>query len=255
MNFRIFLILIIVLLSNFFEEINLFSQKLPKKMIEKPRKYQQPVKPDFKTPVDTSPTNETLPNQQWIVYSDRDNNPTYKSSTGNQKFKTLNFLDDFFVAEEKGDWLHIVKDPNPDFLNFSNQADDYGWIRKSNLILWQHCLVTSVGFISQKAMILNTVEHLKSDEGGRPDIVEFRSSPIRNAPKTGHLSLLYKFFFIFKIEGKSVLLAEEERITDNQKQRRKNVVGWAPSSRLTFWNHRKAMSYWSSIVRFSGDPT
>lgn len=214
---------------------------LPPTIMEKPTKYVLPYNER-----DTAPSTDVLNYQGWIVYSDRENNVTYTEPGGSQEYGPLNFMEQFYVAEEKDDYVRLVRDLNLSGIELSENAIDFGWIKKDKLLIWNHCLVTppDKGKINKKAMILNTLDHVKShaSSGGEPDKVKFRKGPEPDDPLSGKDSHLYQIFYVYKHEGDMVLLGKEERIDDaNENTRRQNIVGWAPLSRLTPWDHRVAL--------------
>ncbi len=211
-------------------------------VLNRPMKYNLPKSND-KLEIDISPVaDKDRMSVVWEVYSDRDNNETYATSKMKKSFKTLKFLDDLFVIEEQGELLHIVKDPGFERDVCSSLSEDMGWINKKNLLLWNHDLVTERGKINRKAMILNTVEQLRSEsEDDQPDIVRFRRGPGLKANKTGELSQLFQFFYIYKIseDGRSVLLGKNSFF--GQTSVKRIIKGWVPRSRSILWFNRIAI--------------
>ncbi len=207
-----------------------------------PVKYQIPItSDDMKIDLSIVPDSERM-TSIWEVFSDRENNPTYFSDSTDNQFKTLKFLDSYFVVEEKGDFVHLVKDENFIRNVFSNSAKDFGWIKKKNLLLWNHDLVTKQGRINRKAMILNTVEQLKAEnKNDKPDIVAFKQGPGASAKLTGEESQLFQFFYIYKVseDGKSVLLGKNSFFGTTTVK--KVIKGWVPRSRSIFWFNRLAI--------------
>lgn len=214
--------------------ISLYSQRSYTTILEQPAKYQKPTHPP-----DYSPAENRMPSLRWKVYSDRDNNQTFTTAGGTQPMKTLHYMQDFYVVDEQGEYVRIFKDPSPvGLLGLSPNAEDFGWIHKSKLILWRNCLFSEDGRIPRKGMILNTIRHLRNPQGN-PDIVMFRNGPSLNYDTTGHRSNLFQFFFVLKQEGDWILLMKENKITEVHQS--EVVVGWAPFSRVTLWDHRKAI--------------
>ncbi|MBN2279958.1 MAG: hypothetical protein JXQ65_05210 [Candidatus Marinimicrobia bacterium] len=213
-----------------------------KSPLNQPIKYQLPATDDSLFISTSMVKDEERMNIPWEVYSDRDENITYLSKNARTPFKTAAFLDQFFVLEEEGDFLHIIKDETFNKTVFSENAEDFGWIHQSKLLLWNHNLVTEKGKINRKAMILNTVEQLKGEnEQDAPDIVKFRKGPELKALLTGEESQLFQFFYIYKIsdDGKSVLLGKNSFFGPTTA--RKVMKGWVPRSRAIFWFNRLAV--------------
>ena len=212
-----------------------------KRVLYMPMKYNQPVSDDsLKVNIDKAPDSERM-SIVWEVYSDRANNPTYHSPNG-ENYKTLNFMDKLYVLEEQDNYLHVVKDPDLRKDTLSARAEDLGWIAKNKLLLWTNNLVTERGKINRKAMILNTVEQLKSEtEGDKPDIVKFREAPGRDTPLTGEESRLFQFFYIFKRsdDGQYILLGKNSFFGETSVNT--VIKGWVPNDRSVLWFNRVAI--------------
>lgn len=213
---------------------------LPKTVKEKPAKYQLVSDQE-----DIFATTEVLNYQVWTVYSDRENNITYTEPGGTERYGTLHFMEQFYVADEKEDYVRLVRDLDIKGINLSPNAIDFGWINKDKLLLWNHCLVTppEKGNINKKAMVLNTLAHIKTNTlNAEADKIKFRKGVNNDSPLSGKETFLYQIFYVYKEEGDMVLLGREERIDDqNENTRRQNIMGWAPSTRLTYWDHRVAL--------------
>ena len=235
---RIYIIFLVFLTLNI-----IFAQakiRAGDRILKLPQKYLLPVvKDDLQ--MDLKPTSETV-SYRWIVYSDRDNNKTFTTPGGKREQKVISFLEEFFVADEQGLYLRIIRDPGIRSFTMSEQAEDFGWINKENLLLWQRTLVAPNGSVAHKGMILNTIAHLtERGNDDKPNIVEFKKGPKANAGKSGQQSNLFQFFFIYKSSGNSVLLGRDIRIPRSTRDKRQVMVGWAPKSRMTLWNNRVAL--------------
>lgn len=178
--------------------------------------------------------------QQWVVYSDRDNNVTYKTNLAQQKMKVAGFLEKFYVVEETGDYLHIFKDNviTPIDIELSPTAEDYGWIHKSKLILYRNCLKNEKK-VNQKGMLVNTRETIMQATS-RPDqesiLVGFYNDP-ELKKRAEFQSTLYQIFHIYKKQGNAVLLGRGHEIRGDITE---TIMGWAPFDRITAWKHRIA---------------
>ena len=71
----------------------------------------------------------------WIVYSDRANNKSYETPGGGIVKKNMRWKESFIAVEENDKYIHIFKDPDPSE-TLSDQAEDYGWVKKENMLLW-----------------------------------------------------------------------------------------------------------------------
>lgn len=211
------------------------SQALPDKVLNLPLKYAEP--PTLET--DYSPSSETRATN-WIVYSDRHDNQTYTDASAGSPFKKLDFLGVYYVVQEDGDYIRIVRDNNITFGGeLSPTAEDFGWIKKENMLMWQRCYVTDRN-IDKKAMLLNTVATLRNTPVNveRSDkIVKFYTDPELSV-EADEQSSLFQVFYIYKFSEKSVLLGRGNRISE---QVQNQIMGWAPIDRIAFWDHSIAI--------------
>lgn len=81
--------------------------------------------------------------QTWVVFSDREGNYTLQNPGGKVKMKDIEYLEAFYIARRKGDYYKLIK-YDPSIVNGSmflsrikdrKQAQYYGWIHKSRLLL------------------------------------------------------------------------------------------------------------------------
>jgi len=207
-------------------------------IIEKPLKYQNPT-----SDKDFAPDTERVPLKQWIVYSDRDGNKTYSVPQGISTRRTLDFLDQFYVVEERGEYVRIAKDPSPSGLTLSDSSEDFGWIHKSKLLLWEHCLASTETNTPNKVMIQNTLTHFQQNGRSAGKQVEFWRSPETQALHASFKSQLLNFFFLLKSEGDWALLSTVQYIGGRSLSVRLDtlVVGWIPWARLVQWYTRIAV--------------
>lgn len=196
---------------------------------------------DFITPtsiVNVNGIKEKISGKPWIVYSDRSQNSSFEKPGSSKKIKDLNFLDHFFVIEETDGWIKIISDPNFDWTTskFSQQKQDYGWVKKDEMLLWNHCLIDSKSTFDKKAMLLNTVETVKMKTKGLEfDKVKFSQDPEGKTTSIKQSSL-YEILFVFKKENGLLLLGD--RPTTLYEDIKKNVYGWVPENRVTPWDTR-----------------
>ena len=64
----------------------------------------------------------------WVVFSAKDNNPTYITSDAREVKRYTSFLEQLFVVDVKGNYAHVYKDEQLGLDgSFSANAVDYGW--------------------------------------------------------------------------------------------------------------------------------
>ena len=177
----------------------------------------------------------------WIVYSDRKNAQSYTESGGSTVFKTLDFLDPFYVLDETEEYVHIYKDSKA-YTQLTPQAEDYGWVRKDNLLLWQRAL-NNKNDIQKKAMILNTEESVKKAlERGLGSIVKFNEDPTLRVPNDKFANI-YTIFYVYKLYPDNInptaALLGSRAITE-QGTVKDDIWGWVSYAKITPWDHRVA---------------
>lgn len=185
----------------------------------------------------------------WSVFSDRDNNPSYVQPNDASGIKrTLKYLDNFYVIDEEGSYVHIAKGDIAPSSGKLDNVQDYGWISKRKLIVWPKCIETKAR-ITQKAILLNKIDTVsKSDFGGATKAVLFYSEPeIDKGRKTGE-SRLFEVFYVYKTTPTSVLLGKSAEVSDDIDVNG-NILGWADRKKVIFWDNRVAIEpNWTEIA-------
>ncbi|MBP7508698.1 MAG: hypothetical protein KA807_12830 [Prolixibacteraceae bacterium] len=221
-----------ILILLFLNQSTIYSQSLNSlKAVGKPDIFYIPVyNADINSPY-------TIMNRYWIVYSDRDNNHTFTSSGGNVIKNTLYFMEKFRVAEISDSYVHIYKENMPTIWpQISSEAVDYGWIRKENLLLWEHCLRNSSSLIDKKAMILSTFEGTTNQQTN-DEAITYKLDPDLTLDSE-RKSRLFEILFVYKTTQDAVLLGENMELQGNEVDIVSNMRGWVPLESVTFWDHR-----------------
>ncbi len=221
--------------------IFLFSQSVFSQQIKNlPIKWQKPGW--FKTLDTTSNTNRV-----WVVFSDRDNNPTYDNARSKVVKKTMSYMDQFYVTAEEGNYVHIYKDAveAEKYKQLGPNNEDYGWVKLDQMLPNQSCYLNNEG-VSVKAILLNTTASAKG-ETKDIDEMDFKKVRFYNDPqltqKRDYECDIYQIFYIYKRYPanqpyKSLLLGTKPKFATYDKD---NIVGWVDYNRLTIWNHRVAV--------------
>lgn len=116
-----------------------------------------------------APRTVWLKNNPWIVFSDKSGNMSYQSATGKNEMRELQFLDAFLVIGQKGEWLRTIK-YNPELLKGRRlqnrkQAEYYGWINKSDLLLSQNSVTDlSSGLKNKQITVLSDTASIKTPD-------------------------------------------------------------------------------------------
>ena len=169
-----------------------------------------------------------------VVYSDRANNKLKNDINGSNNGEKLDFMKACLVKEVSGNWLRLfdVKDTDLEF----------GWIHAKYLLLSKYSLKDDTKIpVPKKAIILTSIEELKSDTTVLQQVLEkrkFYSQPkanktyIRGEPKS------FQIFFIYKEEKNAVLLGVNDVLSGNFITNQSSIKGWIPKANITPWNTR-----------------
>lgn len=215
-----------------------FGQKGAKNVISKPQAYIQPYEG-----LNTTESYQAARGKLWFVYGDRNNTQTYAAPKGGQALKKINFGEVLAVVAESGPMIHVVKDPKVNYRGkLSEEAVEYGWVKKSEVLLWENCLVNrDQGNLYRKAMMLNTVSSLKQVNQlsqTKAQVAFFYNPQLTQA--TGVSSSLFEIFFVYKIDPthKSALLGRSSSFSKGDQS---NILGWVPLDRIVNWDQRIAL--------------
>lgn len=209
------------------------AQDIPNKVMELPQKYKIPFEN-----VSLYANAQSIPGVIWQVYSDREHNPTYKDPGGNEKYKEVSFLQKFFIIAENREYVHIITESNIEQTGVL--FEDFGWIKKENLLLWNHCVVTLEKSENKQIIIVNTPDHYRLtplEEMAAHSVAPVLSAPIAGATKLTEVAL-YNSYFVYKQTPEAVLIGTDLRFTTNGENVKEIVLGWVSKSRLANWNYK-----------------
>ncbi|GAO31046.1 type VI secretion system protein TssR domain-containing protein [Geofilum rubicundum] len=171
-----------------------------------------------------------LNNAAWVVYSDRENNVSYRKPGSRHKQSEIGFLEPFLVIGQKGDFLQIIKyDPEitkDDQLTDHKAAEYYGWIHKSRLILSPKGSTNMANNLANKQLITltdtTTLQHPANFFSG--DSVKLYKDP--HLRLEGRLVALHEVVYLLKYsdDQKRVLIARRSELTPEDAET--DVLGW-----------------------------
>ena len=195
------------------------------KVFELPEKY---IMTDESSNLLPDPEN-IIRGRVWVVYSDRENNKTYRSPGKNSRIliSDIPFLEKFYVIDETNEYLHIIKENNlSSRFTVSRNAKDYGWIPKNKLLMWENCLVTANNKSLKRVILYNS---------GTNSIDFLYSSP-KLSTVISHFSMQPPaILYVYKETPNSLLVATNKRISNLDKHG--YALGWVSSQRLVRWNY------------------
>jgi hypothetical protein len=174
----------------------------------------------------------------WVVASDRDGNVSYQSPGGAVK-RNMQFMDLFYVAEESGEFLRLIK---YDFLakdsrnRITKAAEDWGWARKDKLLLWPGCLIDKLK-ISRKALpAINSSNpydpktYLQDDN----TLVIYNNPELTKESKIS--TRLFQFYFVYKEAGNALLVGRTARSQSGSMKQ--DILGWVNIRNVIEWSGR-----------------
>lgn len=182
-------------------------------------------------------TREKSRDEAWIVYADRDGVKAYqKPDDGSEVLRELGFLSgEFFVLEEENDWLFIIEADAVDKRRIRGDYNEVGWVKKRELLLWQHGIIDEDSKIHNKVFLLNKASDVENVLSGNKELVIPFRGPGGGAERLEELRI-YNFFFVLKKARGRFLIAKEVDIPIRGIER--VIVGWVNASRCTEWNTR-----------------
>lgn len=184
-----------------------------------------------------APRNE-FSQESWIVFSDRDDNISYRNPGGKVKFKEIDFLQPFFVIKEKGDYLCLVKyDPAivednifQGKIKDRKKAQYYGWMHKSRLLLTKQSVTDiATGFKNkQVSIITDTTSMLEPQLYFINDSVRVFKNPNLSV-NNGYIPL-YEILYTLKLsqDREKVLIARKTILSPDSVST--DVLGWIHTS-------------------------
>jgi hypothetical protein len=166
----------------------------------------------------------------WVVYSDRENNVSYRKPGSRHKQNEIGFLEPFLVIGQKGDFLQIIKyDPEitkDDQLTDHKAAEYYGWIHKSRLVLSPKGSTNMANNLVNKQLIAitdTTTLQNPANYFSRDSVKLFKDPYLRIERQ---LVPLHELVYLLKYsdDQKRVLIARRSELTPEEAE--KDILGW-----------------------------
>ena len=183
-------------------------------------------------------------NERWVVFSDRNKNPTYKQPGSEAQLKMIGFMDACYVIGKKGDYFELVKYdarlikvPENGFID-KKGADYLGWIHKSRLLLWRNALKEN-----NTKFYIKAITCLKNEEiistlprfAVQDSLLLYSTPALKDTTgKCGMEQLCY----IFKQsdDGKQYLVGHAPQLTPEN--RKEIISGWISRDLVKVWGTR-----------------
>ncbi len=175
--------------------------------------------------------------RSWWVVPDREHVGAYtEPSNEANKMRELEWGKSYYVTETKGDWLYLV-DAVVDRLTVKIVREKLGWVKASELLLWNEGLINPRTRIHMKCLLLNRYDNINNISCDDDELVQVYLSPTGGAPRDS--SKIYSFYFVYKIEGNKYLLGDAPQLRRTNSA--SNLLGWVDRERLEEWNTRIAL--------------
>ncbi len=177
----------------------------------------------------------TSPKTNWIVLSDRTNNPVYSGSGIEAPSQHLPFLEKLAVFEVNGKRLKVTKIENTSSGRLIPQRQTF-WIDQDNVLMWNRCLVSMPYKFDKKAMVLNVwkednVEALKQ----KPKYYDAPSTSAKMVDEAG----TYQIRYVYKEIPGFILVGTDPGFSAASRADT-SIIGWVPTTHITPWDHRVA---------------
>ncbi len=230
MKFNRILLFCRLIIALLFVSLNVLGQNI-RKVIEIPVEYASGIVKD----------------KPWIVYSDRNNNPTYKDAKMTTTFKPLNFLESFYVVnvDKSKHLLELIKyapdllDSNSVKIKSSAKIEYCGWIAQNNLIVSPKAFEDK-GFALKWVTMLNDKKIFAKmaayTENGRIKLHDGPELQKAFASALNFEELVYVYKIIKDNSGDKYLIGR--KTTLNPKNATDNIIGWVPSTFVQLWGTR-----------------
>jgi len=176
--------------------------------------------------------------QEWVVYSDRNNNKLYNDATESSRSKTddLDFMEPLAVKEVKGSWLLVYSLVYKKGYNIEKHKER-GWVNVANLILSSYSVLNEKG-TPKKGMALISLDNTKQAfaKDGFERYKFFNSPDLRTLKEE---SRKFEIYYIFKENKGTRLLSRTDKLNQGTQEELQNKVGgWMSNFNITSWDHR-----------------
>lgn len=170
----------------------------------------------------------------WIVYSDRDNNVAYTTSTGSTPACTLAINERLRIAQIENNRALVYEEPvaSTTYPKISAAAQCKGWVPMEHLLLWDICIADEIGG-EQRALLCLNADVESRDRGYgymNPNVLENKIP----------LDPTFKFYYVMKRAKASngqnlVLLATNSSMSGCSDA---PLYAWVPESMYILWNSK-----------------
>ncbi|MFN7846389.1 MAG: type VI secretion system protein TssR domain-containing protein [Bacteroidota bacterium] len=211
--------------------------------IKLPKMYEQPT-----GAINKKGAERTASGNNWIVYSDRENNKTYCDKNCTKEYGSVNFMQPLMVADETDNEVRVVEYDPSDFpvmgegkkAIFKTTAIDKGWIKKSKLLLWSVCMVNDTTKYVIKAVAVKKLGENQDPNNliNRGRVLDCYDGPFIDKQYLNKKdSKLFEYLFVLKENKESQMVLLSRRYKTNASNYQQDVLGWVPAKQIHKWDN------------------
>lgn len=180
-------------------------------------------------------------NPFWVI-TDRSGVRAHdRPSEGSRVLRNLHFKSRYIVTDEEADWVELYTyTQRRDGRRIHSDETRVGWVRKTDLLLWQRSLRDANTRIFKKVFLINRDEFYREHGfDDNRDRVPILAGPGKEVVDTINI---FDFYFVYKIEEvdavRYYLIGQDYQFSTGTFER--IIKGWVEADRLTEWDSRIA---------------
>ena len=185
----------------------------------------------------------------WMVYTAKNNTKGYTSESLSGE-KSFNFMDAFYVLEERADKIRAVE---ASFVRITTLLDGWNshayWFKKSDMLLWSDCLSQPDVVVGEykaefnkKAMVINRLDLTSAN----PASTGFFSTPTSDLSTKIADARDFTILFVYKEENNYYLLGTKPRLSRPKTRSYCHII--ITRMALPYYHYRMAHHYQSSVT-------
>lgn len=211
------------------------------KILERPAEYHTGP---YRILPKTEETMRAATNLLWSAFSDREGNEVYSNPDLNSSVSArLSFLQPLLVVGETDQFVQVVayqKDAiDRNTRSLTKEVEYYGWLPKTNALLWMRAMVDEKTKFSRKCYAVNSINSL-ADISAYADRNELKLFARPGGSElSGSRILLYNFVYVYKEYGDFVLIGKKLFLVESSVQ--SDILGWVSKDIVQQWSHRMAL--------------
>lgn len=179
----------------------------------------------------------------WVVYSDRVGNYTTTTPGGTLLMEKINFMEPFYVSEEKDGYVKLLRFRQNMVKGLSlkdkKTVESIGWINKEKLLLWNKSYVSKNLKYADKALIIpNNADPFISPQfyfDSKDSVFVYDSPDLKNV--IGKVALNnYAYIYKQSTNGKQYLIGTADQFV--LKEVNRFMKGWVSSNVVSNWGNK-----------------